>query len=293
MPVEVFATNIEHHDAPASDFLVERREAGETSFTILLFSHTGKYAETAENELQDCNLIAVEQPGHNSGQRRRDHDSAPRADEALSDVVHRLADGQKRRGILLDIHQDDPNYPVVLAARQEQHNFMDSAITYQPTATKRELLLRAAKATADSNEVRDQILQRQLSELPQKVGQSNVGVMLGAMHYRALRGLGGVDDTDRLAHTIHQSLIPFDRIIEAIRDNKEVSEDLLNRAILWVHYAQHRMPMPAEETLSPDLSVRLLSQIDDIAASTDSWQDKNEQIGSFLHEVTEMLRQSE
>jgi hypothetical protein len=271
---------------------VERLHSGNTTYTIVLFSHTDEYARAMETALDGNSLLAIEQPGHNGSKPRRDQDPTRVASKAIQKSVDRLA--EKTRAVVnIDIHQDDPRYPIVAEANQAAEVYAMSLVELDPVATSSQRLLKFISATAESHAVRDDILHQQLAtDIPKMVGDLNVGVALGTMHYRALKNIDPTYDYVSLNERVLATLSSTDLLIEQTRNNEPLDPTLFNRALARDYMVRCGCKNQDErlKSLRADVLQNIVGTVADICASDRTYKEKDLELTLYLRNIVDIIK---
>jgi hypothetical protein len=105
----------------------------------------------------------------------------------------------------------------------------------------------------------------------------------------------GEGDMDAVRQNVHRGLQPFDILVEAVRDDQEVTDALVNDALLQMYlirFGINSLPPPAASasgySLDPAVTARVLNRVNEIALSPAEIDEKNAELEPFLRAVVEI-----
>jgi hypothetical protein len=193
----------------------------------------------------------------------------------------------------IDIHQDDPRYPIVAEANQTAEAYAVSIIKLHPVATSSQRLLKFIGATAESNTVRDDILNQQLAtDIPKMVGDLKVGVALGGLHYRALKNIDPTYDYASLNERVLATLSSTSLLIEQARNSEPLDPTLFNRALVRDYMVRCGCGDQDKrlQSLDADILKNIVGAVADICASDRAYEEKSLELTLYLNNIVDIIK---
>jgi hypothetical protein len=283
------SSGFDHESGPGMQ--IEYLRVGETKYKVVLCRHDDDNAEAISNALQGAKVLAVEQPGHNNGNVRRDAGKS-QAPEKVGESL-RKASSESKQTVLIDMHEDDPQYGLVIDADEAELTY-HVAIYAGDVDDARDCLEDWVITSTERDIARDATIRNQLAEdLPARFGDEEITVLLGGLHYHAIVGLDPNHDGTDLRDKIHAWASTTSRLTEKYRETGVIDPVLVDEVLVRSYFKRAELDVSEQTIHDMPASLRqaILASVNTYAHEEAPWQERGEQISAYMRAVHDFLPQ--